>query len=384
MYWFIKVSAIMLVLIANALVLAQSDIIIPMDLSLSRPVIELSINQQGPYKFIVDTGASLHVIDKGLAERLGLKETGKQEVGVPGSDTLIHASQVKIHEMQVSGESFSDVDMVVMGLSDMLPVDGVLSYKMFAHHLLTFDYPQQQLILATGELTKGQKNVIPMITNEEILTVAIQANKQTWKAHLDTGSPFAFNFPVALKDRLEFASPPVALTAQSRTLAGEHQTWRAKLAGPVTLADIQFPMPDIILADRNNAYVNIGFQVLKDLKVTIDQSNQLIRFEKCQAKNKGDAVTLQDDPKGITGRYGGVRSITLENGVYFSQRDGSLKLKLVKVGDNLYEVRLPEGMRAKNVLPKFRFDRDDSRRVIGLTFIYPDGKEEFVKKDEPN
>ena len=56
-------------------------------------------------------------------------------------------------------------------------------------------------------------------------------------------------------------------------------------------------------------------------------------------------------------------------------------MTLVEAGANLYEGQLPRGMRAMNALPKIRFEWDDSGRVIGLTLIYPDGKEEFAKKD---
>jgi hypothetical protein len=132
----------------------------------------------------------------------------------------------------------------------------------------------------------------------------------------------------------------------------------------------------------HNEYVNIGYQLLKNLSITIDQQNRLIQFEEPEPEDTAGEETWEKENTGITGRYGGVRSITLENGILYIQRDGSIKLKLVEVGDNLYEGKLPEGMRAMNVLPKIRFERDSSQRVIGLTFIYPDGREEFVKKDD--
>ena len=378
----IKIAAAILILISSTVSLGQSEIIIPMDLSLNRPVIELYVNHQGPYSFILDTGASGNVIDKGLASLLDLKETGKVEVGAPGSDKTTQASLVNVSEIQVSGQSFSNVSMVVMGLREMIPVDGILSFKEFSEYLFTIDYPDKKIILVKDELSKDQKNVIALSPDEEILTVAIEANERTWNAHLDTGSPFSFSFPFAFKDRLKFKSPPVPLAARSRTLGGRHQNWKAELDGRIKLADIIFDAPDIILSDRNNEYVNIGYQLLKDLKVTIDQQNKLIHFIKSEPADTDEGKTQKNDHKGITGRYGGVRNITLENGIYYIQRDGSLKLKLVEVSDNLYVGKLPEGLKAMNALPKIRFERDGSQRVIGLTFIYPDGREEFVKKDD--
>lgn len=374
--------ALLLMLFQNTLSSGQSEIVIPMDLTLNRPVIEIFINQSGPYQFIFDTGASGHVIDQDLASRLDLKETGKVEIGAPGSDQKSSASQVVVSDMNVSDQSFADINMVAMPLRKMIPVDGIISFKAFSDFLININYPDKKIILTEGELSKGQENVIDLLPDCEILTVPIKTDVCTWNAHLDTGAPFSFSFPFAFKDRLKFKSTPVPLDAQSRTVGDTHQIWKAELDDRIKLADIIFDSPDIILSDRNNDYVNIGYPILKELIVTIDLKNNLIQFIKTEAEDADKEITLQNDPKGITGRYGNLRSVTLENGIYYSQRDGSLKLELSEVGDNLYEVHLPAGFKAMNELPKIRFERDDVDRVIGLRLIYPDGKEEFCEKDD--
>jgi hypothetical protein len=374
--------ALLLMLFQNTLSSGQSEIVIPMDLTLNRPVIEIFINQSGPYQFIFDTGASGHVIDQDLASRLDLKETGKVEIGAPGSDQTSSAPQVVVPEMKVSGQSFIEISMVAMPLRNMIPVDGIISFKAFSDFLIDINYPNKKIILTQGELSKDQENVIDLVPDCQILTVPIKTDVGTWNAHLDTGAPFSFSFPYAFKDQLKFKAPPVPMDAQSRTIGGTHQIWKAELDDRIKLADIIFDSPDIILSDRNNEYANIGYPILKDLIVTIDLKNELIQFIKTEAEDTQKEITQKNDPKGITGRYGNLRSVTLENGIYYSQRDGSIKLTLVEVGDNLYEVQLPGGFKAKNELPKIRFERDGSERVIGLSLLYPDGKEEFSKKDD--
>ncbi len=373
--------AILLMFLPNASS-GQSEIVIPLDLSLNRPVIEIFINQSGPYQFIFDTGASGHVIDQDLASRLDLKETGKVEIGAPGSNQKSSVPQVVVSEMNVSGKSFADISMVAMPLRNMIPVDGIISFKAFSDFLININYPDKKIILTEGELSKGQKNVIDLMPDCEILTVPIKTDVCTWNAHLDTGAPFSFSFPFALKDRLKFKAPPVPLDAQSRTIGGTHQIWKGELDDRIKLADIIFDSPDIILSDRNNEYVNIGYPILKDLIVTIDLRNELIQFIKTEVEDTDKEITQKNDPQGITGRYGNLRNVTLENGFYYSQRDGSLKLKLSEVGDDLYEVHLPAGFKAMNELPTIRFERDDDDRVIGLSLLYPDGKEEFCEKDD--
>ncbi|MBN2244546.1 MAG: clan AA aspartic protease [Candidatus Aminicenantes bacterium] len=366
----------------SAIIEESSGIIIPMDLSLNRPVIEIYITRKGPYRFIFDTGASGNIIDKDLASLFDLKETGKVEVGTPGSEKTSSAPVLNIPEITVSEQTLSDISMVVMDLRKMIPVDGILSFREFSEFLININYPEKRIVLEKGELNKDQANVTALVPDQIILTVPLKVDERMWNAHLDTGSPVFFAFPYALKDQLKFKSPPVLLSGQARTVAGAHRNWAAELDGSIKLADIIYNSPEIILSERNNDYVNIGYQLLKDFIITIDQRNQLIQFSKSKAENTNAGKVQENDHKGITGRYGGIRSITLENGIYYIQRDGSLKLKLVEIDDSLYEGQLPRGFKAMNELPKIRFERDDGDRVIGLSFIYPDGKEEFVKKDD--
>jgi len=374
--------AILLMFFPNTVSSGQSEIVVPIDLSLNRPVIEIFINQSGPYQFIFDTGASGHVIDQDLASRLDLKETGKVEIGAPGSDQKLSAFQVLVSEMKVSDQSFTAISMVAMPLRKMIPVDGIISFKAFSDFIININYLDKKIILTEGKLSKGHENVIDLMTDCEILTVQIKTDACTWKAHLDTGAPFSFSFPYALKDLLKFKEPPIPLDAQSQTIGGTHQIWKAELDDNIKLADIIFDSPDIILSDNNNEDVNIGYPILKNLIMTIDQRNNLIQFIKNEARDTDKEIMKKNDSKGITGRYGNIRSITLENGLYYSQRDGSIKLKLIEVGYDLYEIILPEGFKAMNELPKIRFERDDSDRVIGLSLIHPDGKEEFCEKND--
>ena len=92
----IKTTTAILMFISSMVSFGQSEIIIPMDLSLNRPVIALFIDHQGPYSFILDTGAGGNVIDKGLASKLDLKATGKVEVRSPGNDN----AQRKLEELK--------------------------------------------------------------------------------------------------------------------------------------------------------------------------------------------------------------------------------------------------------------------------------------------
>src|SRR5262249_50234237 len=61
--------------------LRTSEVSVPMHWFTKRPVVEVKINDKGPYRFILDTGAQGSVLDQGLADELKLPVVGEARVG---------------------------------------------------------------------------------------------------------------------------------------------------------------------------------------------------------------------------------------------------------------------------------------------------------------
>src|SRR5205814_272541 len=68
---------------------------VPLDVKSGRPVVDVLINGKGPYRFIVDTGASHSVIDSALAKELGLPVLGETHMGDPSNPYAIRAPRVR-------------------------------------------------------------------------------------------------------------------------------------------------------------------------------------------------------------------------------------------------------------------------------------------------
>lgn len=64
----------------------------------------------------------------------------------------------------------------------------------------------------------------------------------------------------------------------------------------------------------------------------------------------------------------------------FLQKGDASKRKLVKLDENLYKVIFP--MPVMNELPNIRFEKNADNKVVGLNFLFKDGREDFVKKDD--
>jgi len=356
-------------------------IIIPLDFSTQRPVLELMINDKGPYQFIFDTGSSTNVIDTELANELKFEVIGEDPLRTPGSDNKLISKRVKVPNVNFANTDISeDAVMNTIAIREMVSVDGILCPTFFSKYLLTIDYPGSILSLSIGELDSSEKDVTSFMQSSRVLNLDVFVDGHQLEAHLDSGNPGGFDVPFSMKDKLNFKDEPYEAGVINTPVAS-FKKWKATLNGDIRIGNIIYENPEISLVE-DFQYVNLGYQVFKDLSITVDKKNNLIKFEK---PTTGRAINNNEEIPGekneYTGWYGGhERKIFLENGEMYLQRGGASKLKLAKLDENLYEMIF--NMPVMNELPNIRFKKNASNKVIGLTFLYKDGREDFIKKDK--
>jgi len=353
---------------------------IPLDISAQRPVIELTINQDGPYKFIFDTGSSGNVIDEKLAEKLNLEIVGENQVGTPGSESITMAKEVFVPNIGFKGTSvLKNTQMTSLDLRSMLPVDGVLSANFFSEYLITLDYLNSKLMLNVGELNEYDKDVVSYVQSQRVINIYILIDGKKIETHLDSGNPGLFDIPYSKKDQFSFKTEPKE-DGTINTPVASFKKWKATLDGKIKIGNIIYNNPDVQLVEGFKT-ANVGYQILKDLKTTIDQNNNLIKFERSISITENKMFTepweVEND---FTGFYAkGERKIFIEDGEMYLRRGNAPKLKLVKLKDDEYEMVFYKPV--NNELPIIRFERDENSKVRGLAFLFKDGREEFVEKD---
>lgn len=257
---------------------SEKLIAIPMDHSSQRPVIKVMINNKGPYRFIFDTGSSGSDIDSKLAKELGLEVIGKDTLYTPGSDDMLMSEKVRVSKASFVGTDIAvEAVMNTIPIRQMLPVDGIISPEFFSNYLVTLDYPNSNLLLAKGELAISDKDVISFNQNDMVINLDVYVNGQKLEAHLDSGNPSGFSIPFSQKDKLSFKNEPI-LAGTIRTPVTSFKRWSATLNGTIKVGNIIYKDPVVNLVEGFE-YVNLGYQVFKDLKITIDKKNNLIKFE---------------------------------------------------------------------------------------------------------
>ncbi len=114
-------------------------------------IVEGRVNGLGPYRFVVDTGASNSAISRMLAERLSMPR------GIPipvmGASGASPAYMTKATMFEIAGRRFPEFTFATGDFLDRLSeavgtqVDGVLGANALKNLLLRIDYPKQRLSL---------------------------------------------------------------------------------------------------------------------------------------------------------------------------------------------------------------------------------------------
>lgn len=119
-----------------------------------RPIITIkgTINGKGPFNFIFDTGASMTIVEKQTAERLGLsgdRSATRDALGAGGalSSTVATIESIKIGEVEAK-----DIQVGILDLSNLTKSGcveefaGIIGYNFVKDHKVIIDYPRKEIL----------------------------------------------------------------------------------------------------------------------------------------------------------------------------------------------------------------------------------------------
>ena len=160
----------------------------------NRVFVDVFLNDKGPYKFILDTGAVAAVSD-GVARDLKLNVTDGSEDGGVGEKT-VRSGRTKLRDIKLGDLTLHNVDCGVLSLDDApavfgsKPVDGILGLPVFEANIVTIDYVKHELTLTPPDNFKAPADaiVVPFQRRGHIPVVDGELDGIAGRFAIDTGA----------------------------------------------------------------------------------------------------------------------------------------------------------------------------------------------------
>lgn len=218
---------------------------------LGRVVAPISVNGQGPFRFIVDTGANRSVLSQGLAERMGLRAFGTGEVhsvyGVT-SAPLVNVDALQYGALRLGGASLPMLQGAILaGEHGLLGVDGMQGRRL----LMDFERNCIEIVSSAGaRRLSGWTNVRGQMRFGHLVVIRGTIDRIPVSMFIDTGSNFTMA-NIALQNRLR---------DRVRARARRRDPIRAFTAGEPVILDTALVLPRVNLGaiEANNIVAYVG------------------------------------------------------------------------------------------------------------------------------
>ncbi len=251
------------------------------------------VNGKGPFRFIVDTGASYSTVSPQLAQTLGLHTTSAM-IKVNGITGTAQASSVLIDRLQAGDIVYKDQEFPIVWAPVMAGADGILGIAGLKSERLLVDFARNRVVISRSMRTRTPFGFVrvPMSRLENGL-VMIQA-EIGWvraRAIIDTGAERTLG-NLALLEALRGARPLGSSDAKStqvygstsEIVPGQLVTAPTISLGKIRISNVEMVYGDFHIFDvwnmRNHPALIIGMDILGSVHaLAIDFQEQEIYIE---------------------------------------------------------------------------------------------------------
>ena len=270
----------------------------------NRVFVEVRLNGQGPFHFILDTGASGYALIDTAVRKLGLEMENAGEDGGVGEKT-VQVSRCHLAQLQLGAWQLDDLEAEVFPANDTTnvfgtrPVDGIIGLEVFDHFVVKQDYVQKVLTFTLPDKFNyhGAGVIVPFDLPRQIPVVDAELDGIRGKFGVDTGarSSLLLYTPFVEQNHLreKYSAHLEGVTGWG--IGGPVRSLLAR-AKELRIGTIVVRDPVIRLSTQKQGLTTssamaglIGPDVLSQFDVTFDYSRSRIIFEKNSQYGRRDS-----------------------------------------------------------------------------------------------
>jgi predicted aspartyl protease len=282
--------------IVGTIIQTPAPIDIPFTFETRQPIVAVRVNGSDPLPFVVDTGASVHVIDRALAQRLISRELESPLRAMSGGgEGTVQAQAVEGLSLAAAGATWKEQRAVTVALG--YPKDkhfaGLIGAPILLRYVVRFSFARRVITLIDPASYSPPPAAvrIPFELQDDlpIVRATIDAGNGPVEARLmvDTGASqfIDLNRPFVDAHRLVEAMPDAAAIARPAAL-GSPAPFLYGTGRRVVFGDRTFDRPRIGLSratsgssSRSQRDGIIGNDLLRHFTVTFDYQHRVVVLE---------------------------------------------------------------------------------------------------------
>jgi predicted aspartyl protease len=255
-------------------------------------LLPVQVNGEGPFEFILDTGAGTSLLSSEVGQKLGIPIIGSKEGQSAGG--AISVSLAKLSSLAVGSAKLDNVDVGLVDLSHIgktvgAKIDGDLGYNFLKHFRITLDYRKSEIRLDDPKRfelagkSAAVTEVAMRLANpaKPLILVDVHANgRGPFQFAIDTGTSTTAITPELAK-QLGVASSPIG----PATTGGAHVDVAAGVLQSFRVGGAAIDNMAVIVADFFTMLSNalgakldgiVGYNFLRNYKVALDYPNETL------------------------------------------------------------------------------------------------------------
>lgn len=158
---------------------------------IGRVVLQATINGKGPFRLIVDTGATHSTITPDLARSLGLKPTETATVVLDGITGTTQVSAVMLDKLQAGDLTIDGLLVPVVSASIMAGADGIFGAAGLTEKSLSVDFQRNRVEISSGVQASVRAEALKLHATRVthgLMVLPVQVGSVHAVAVIDTGA----------------------------------------------------------------------------------------------------------------------------------------------------------------------------------------------------